>query len=259
MDVESAFGRTADAMDSSEFTSYMQHCLISLVALLVFRTILTLYRIRNAGDLSKAKRPRPVKLMIVLGSGGHTFEMLKLVENISPGAYSPRIYVTATSDTMSAEKAKQLEMWRVASSSQVLLLRFLSSKKDASDSPEMEEPSDYIVERIPRCRELHQSWITTVPTTLYAIFRTLPVLFRHLPDVIVCNGPGTCFPIVLVSFVFAVFGIKKMVLIYVESFCRVKTLSLTGRLLYHFVDHFVVQWPQLTTKYTRAIYHGLLV
>lgn len=241
-------------------TTYLEPVVISLVVILVFRIFLTLYRIRNADDAaSKTKRPRPVKLMIVLGSGGHTFEMLKLVENVSPGAYSPRIYVTATSDAMSAEKARQLEMWRVASSSQVLLLRFLSSKKDSSDSPEMEEPSDYVVERIPRCRELHQSWITTVPTTLYAILRTIPVLFRHLPDVIICNGPGTCFPVVFLSFVFAVLGIKKTVLIYVESFCRVQTLSTTGWLLYHFVDHFVVQWPQLTSKYTRAKYHGLLV
>lgn len=65
--------------------------------------------------------------------------MLKLVENISTTSYSPRVYVTATTDPMSADKAKQLEMWRVASSSQVLLLRFLSSKKDASDGPEVEK------------------------------------------------------------------------------------------------------------------------
>ncbi|EEC13566.1 conserved hypothetical protein [Ixodes scapularis] len=93
---------------------------------------------------------------------------------------------------MSADKAKQLEMWRVASSSQALLLRFLSSKKDDSDSPE-------------------------------------------------------------------VLGIKKASVVYVESFCRVETLSITGRVLYHLADHFVVQWPQLSAKYPRAKYHGLLV
>lgn len=246
-------------MEASSYASYLQHFVLSLAVLLLFRVILVLLRIRHAGDACKTTKTRPAKLMIVLGSGGHTFEMLKLVENISTSSYSPRVYVTATTDPMSADKAKQLEMWRVASSSQALLLRFLSSKKDDSDSPEMAEPSDYVVERIPRSRELHQSWLTTVPTTLFALVTSLPVLLRHMPDVIVCNGPGTCVPIVLTAFGLAVLGIKKASVVYVESFCRVETLSITGRILYHLADHFVVQWPQLSTKYPRAKYHGLLV
>lgn len=81
-------------------------------------------------------------------------------------------------------------------------------------------------------------------------------LFLHQ---IICNGPGTCVPIVLMAFMLAVLGFKKTTVVYVESFCRVRTLSLTGRILYHLADHFVVQWPQLTTKYPRAKYQGLLV
>jgi len=33
-------------------------------------------------------------------------------------------------------------------------------------------------------------------------------------------------------------------IIYVESFARVKSLSLSGKLLRPFVDKFVVQWPE---------------
>jgi beta-1,4-N-acetylglucosaminyltransferase len=47
--------------------------------------------------------------------------------------------------------------------------------------------------------------------------------------------------------------------IYVESFARTQTLSLTGRILYPVVDCFVVQWPALREKYPRAIYSGILV
>ena len=36
-------------------------------------------------------------------------------------------------------------------------------------------------------------------------------------------------------------------LLYVESFCRVKSLSLTGKLLKPIVDKFIVQWPDLAT------------
>ncbi|XP_070381461.1 UDP-N-acetylglucosamine transferase subunit ALG14 [Dermacentor albipictus] len=246
-------------METFAYATYLQHLIVTLAIILLFRVVWVLVRIRHTAEACKVPRKKPAKLMVVLGSGGHTFEMLKLVENISTTSYSPRVYVTATTDPMSADKAKQLEMWRVASSSQVLLLRFLSSKKDASDGPEAEEPSDYVVERIPRSRELHQSWLTTVPTTVYAILASAPILLRHSPDVILCNGPGTCVPIVLMSFLLAVLGTKKTMVVFVESFCRVETLSISGRILYHLADHFVVQWPQLTTKYPRARYHGLLI
>ncbi|KAL1471019.1 hypothetical protein MTO96_023937 [Rhipicephalus appendiculatus] len=282
-------------METFAYATYLQHLIVTLAIVLIFRVIWIFVRIRHAAEACKIPRKKPAKLMIVPGIRnrtfydryllhfalddgriarfnepanslrcatscqqlhfariplrwqrdrcpvgvvcstsvlrGHTFEMLKLVENISTTSYSPRVYVTATTDPMSADKAKQLEMWRVASSSQVLLLRFLSSKKDATDGPEAEEPSDYVVERIPRSRELHQSWLTTVPTTLYALLASAPILLRHSPDVIICNGPGTCVPIVLMSFVLAVLGTKRT----------------TGG------------WPQLTTKYPRATYHGLLV
>lgn len=36
--------------------------------------------------------------------------------------------------------------------------------------------------------------------------------------------------------------------IYVESFARVRSLSLTAKILRHFVDRFVVQWPSALGK-----------
>lgn len=48
---------------------------------------------------------------------------------------------------------------------------------------------------------------------------------------------------------------------YIESIARVKTLSLSGKILYVFrlADDFVVQWPQLVQKYPRSIYIGRVV
>jgi len=48
-------------------------------------------------------------------------------------------------------------------------------------------------------------------------------------------------------------------MIYVESFARVKSLSLSGKILYWLVDRFIVQWPGLSERYKRAEYHGILV
>ncbi|CAG8778243.1 14293_t:CDS:1, partial [Acaulospora morrowiae] len=56
-----------------------------------------------------------------------------------------------------------------------------------------------------------------------------------------------------------ILGIKWIKLIYVESFARVRTLSLSGKLLLRFVDRFIVQWPYLEQKYPQAEYKGILV
>jgi len=48
-------------------------------------------------------------------------------------------------------------------------------------------------------------------------------------------------------------------IVYVESICRVETLSLSGRIMYYLAEHFFVQWQQLQDKYPKAIYLGKLV
>ena len=47
--------------------------------------------------------------------------------------------------------------------------------------------------------------------------------------------------------------------IYVESASRVTGLSASGRMVYRLADLFIVQWPQLTERYPRAVYAGRLV
>uniref|UniRef100_A0A383VRD0 UDP-N-acetylglucosamine transferase subunit ALG14 n=1 Tax=Tetradesmus obliquus TaxID=3088 RepID=A0A383VRD0_TETOB len=51
----------------------------------------------------------PVKTMIVLGSGGHTAEMLMLLESMDRAFYCPRVYVAANTDHMSAARALSRE------------------------------------------------------------------------------------------------------------------------------------------------------
>jgi len=47
--------------------------------------------------------------------------------------------------------------------------------------------------------------------------------------------------------------------IYVESFARVKSLSLSGKLLRFLVDRFVVQWPTILEDGKRGEHRGWLV
>lgn len=54
-------------------------------------------------------------------------------------------------------------------------------------------------------------------------------------------------------------GLRDITMVFVESICRVKTLSLSGKIMYYIADHFLVQWKQLQINFPKSIYLGRLV
>ncbi|XP_070563571.1 UDP-N-acetylglucosamine transferase subunit ALG14-like [Ptychodera flava] len=192
---------------------------------------------KNVGKckIPEGGRKEAIKTMLIIGSGGHTSEMLRLASGLSE-MYSPRTYVIADTDVMSEEKVK----------------RFETERKN-------QQGKQYTISRIPRSREVHQSWITTVFSTLKATLYAFPMVFKSSPDLILCNGPGTCIPLCAAALTMTFLGLKKVFLIYVESFCRVDTLSLSGKIMYHFADKMFVQWPELHEAYPKTTYMGRIV
>jgi hypothetical protein len=53
--------------------------------------------------------PPNFSTLIVLGSGGHTCEMLKLSSALDKNIYSPRVYVVAETDEFSVKKAEEAD------------------------------------------------------------------------------------------------------------------------------------------------------
>lgn len=202
--------------------------------MVILRTVYVLKRRKRHGPLDRRK---PVKVMVVAGSGGHTTEMMRLVGSLS-SYYQPRIYIVAETDKMSAEK----------------IISFEKTKKVQD-----EESSEFKILRIPRSREVRQSWLSTLFTTLNALAFSFPVVLREKPELVLCNGPGTCIPICLAAFLLKVAGLRDITMVFVESICRVKTLSLSGKIMYFIADHFLVQWKQLQINFPRSIYLGRLV
>jgi UDP-N-acetylglucosamine transferase subunit ALG13 len=69
------------------------------------------------------------------------------------------------------------------------------------------------------------------------------LVYSERPDVIFCNGPGVCVPVVLSSIFLAFLGVHTRARIaYFESFTCVEHLSLSGRILLALADLFAVQW-----------------
>uniref|UniRef100_A0A8I5NX57 UDP-N-acetylglucosamine transferase subunit ALG14 n=1 Tax=Papio anubis TaxID=9555 RepID=A0A8I5NX57_PAPAN len=169
-----------------------------------------------------------LSILVVAGSGGHTTEILRLLGSLS-SAYSPRHYVIADTDEMSANKINSFEL-------------------DRADRDPSNMYTKYYIHRIPRSREVRQSWPSTVFTTLHSMWLSFPLIHQVKPDLVLCNGPGTCVPICVSALLLGILGIKKVIIVYVESICRVETLSLSGKILFHLSDYFIVQWPALKEK-----------
>ncbi|CAM9238675.1 unnamed protein product [Sphacelaria rigidula] len=175
---------------------------------------------------------KTVNTLVVLGSGGHTSEMLKLTAHLSPEVYTPLCYVVASSDHTSAKRIPE----------------------DGLRSGRCR------IIKIPRSREVGQSYVTSLWTTLVAGLYAAAMVARIGPDLVLVNGPGTCIPVCLVAFALRVLGLRpKSRTVFCESFCRVKSLSLSGRIMYLLADRFVVHWPELLERYPRAEYIGQLM
>nr|ACO11198.1 UDP-N-acetylglucosamine transferase subunit ALG14 homolog [Caligus rogercresseyi] len=167
-----------------------------------------------------------IETLVVLGSGGHTSEMFKLLSALdSSSCFRSRIYAIAETDENSLERLKGVD------------------------------PSGTIF-RIPRSRSVAQSYASSVLSTLVAFKASFRLLLRVRPELLLVNGPGTCLPLCLVGWIYKKIGFlsPRTKIVFVESVCRIETLSLTGRLLRPFVDVLLVQWPELAQKFPGTTY-----
>lgn len=81
-------------------------------------------------------------------------------------------------------------------------------------------------------------------------FKSVYILIKEKPDVIITTGVLAMIPLCLL----AKFCGKK--LIYIESFAKINSPTLTGKLLYKYADRFYVQWESMKKFYPDAIYLG---
>lgn len=89
-----------------------------------------------------------------------------------------------------------------------------------------------------------------LPRMIVNMCRSLKIFLREKPDAVICTGVLAMIPICVI----AKMAGKK--LIYIESFAKVTSPTLTGKFLYRFADQFYVQWPQMLEIYPEAIYLG---
>lgn len=84
----------------------------------------------------------------------------------------------------------------------------------------------------------------------YNIIKSLYIFLRERPDVIITTGAHTAVPMCYIAKLFR----KKVV--FIESFAKTTTPTLSGRLVYPIADLFIVQWETMKEHYPKAVNGG---
>lgn len=191
------------------------------------------------------------------------FSMLRRMR-LDPSIYTFRTYVVSSGDNFSASKAVEFE----AGLAEQQRIDGGETKPVGRDS----SSASYDIVTVPRARRVHQSYLTAPLSTLQCLWACMLILRgRHrdqkalrttnglspYPDLIITNGPATAVCVILAAKLLRLYsfclsiasteqtGRYHLRTIFVESWARVTTLSLSGKLLLPLVDRFLVQWPKL--------------
>ena len=84
----------------------------------------------------------------------------------------------------------------------------------------------------------------------YNTIMSLIYFLRERPDVVVTTGAHTAVPMCYIAKLFG----KKVV--FIESFAKTTTPTISGKMVYPIADLFIVQWESMKKHYPKAVYGG---
>ncbi len=84
----------------------------------------------------------------------------------------------------------------------------------------------------------------------YNCIKSLIFFWQFRPHAVITTGAHTGGPMCCIA---KLFGAK---VIYIETLANLYTKTITGRLVYHIADLFIVQWESMLKLYPKATYGG---
>ncbi len=88
---------------------------------------------------------------------------------------------------------------------------------------------------------------------LLVFTRCIKILFKEKPDVVISTGAAAGCLLCLLG---KLSGAK---VVWVDSITNVDQISLSGRMVRHLADLFLVQWPELAIRYKKVEYVGPVI
>jgi UDP-N-acetylglucosamine:LPS N-acetylglucosamine transferase len=88
---------------------------------------------------------------------------------------------------------------------------------------------------------------------ILVLMRCINVILHERPDVVISTGAAVgC----IMCFLSKLLGAK---VVWVDSIANVERISLSGRMVRHIADLFLVQWPELVEQYSDVEYVGAVI
>ena len=173
-----------------------------------------------------------MRILIVLGEGGHTKEMLTLADMLFEQATDPA----------RAGEPQEADV--------TIEYGYVIVRDDVVSESKLHRPGP--VYRVLRPRDKEHRFLNDVLKTMRSACDSLLALAHFHPVAVITSGPSVAVPACIIA------RLMRIKVIFVETGSRVTALSTTGRIMYHIAHLFFVQWPELQEHYTRAIYVGRL-
>lgn len=134
---------------------------------------------------------------------------------------------------------------------QLLMLKPLMEKYDSYViTEETNYNTHFDNEKIYYMKQVNRKEKLLLVHLIINVFLSLKIYYKEKPDMVICTGVLAMIPTCLIM---KLCGKK---LIYIESFAKVTSATLTGKLLYKFADQFYVQWKPMLKIYPKAKYLG---
>jgi beta-1,4-N-acetylglucosaminyltransferase len=102
----------------------------------------------------------------------------------------------------------------------------------------------YLIPQVNRKEKL------TIIKLFWIVFLSLWIFIKERPNVVISTGVLATIPMCMLAKLF------RRKLIYIESFAKISSPTVTGKLIYKFADQFYVQWEEMLKFYPKAIYLG---
>lgn len=99
-------------------------------------------------------------------------------------------------------------------------------------------------------KQVNRHEVKFIPYMIINAIKTVNIFLKENPDIVISTGALATIPMCLLAKIF------RRKVIFIESFAKINSPTLTGRLVYKFADQFYVQWESMKEFYPNAICKG---
>lgn len=191
------------------------------------------------------------KLLIHLGLGGHTSQILRLVDLLSSISANPLNSPSRPQNPLPSSFSSLSSQNQPSLLSAPYQYEYLLGHDDQTSAQKIKIPGRLHRIKNPRLmkdRSLIKVFFNMFPATL----QLFKLLLKARPQAVISAGPSQAIPL------FWLAKLLRIKTIFIESWVRVHHKSQTGKLVYPVTDLFLVQWPAMKKVYSKAVYAGRL-